>query len=262
MTKVSWPNCTSVPDSLFRFCSKLSDITFLENCDSIDSYAFQQCISITKLNSPTLTTIRAQAFDGCSGISYISLPNLVSTEYDCFYNVGTNLRYISLPQISVNTRATENAQWLSIAYLPQTSIAAFYNCTRLIEAWAPKTRYLGANTFNGCAQLSELYFDDIYGIDNYGVFEYCYALTDLYLAGPTKPYVGVTLKKPTNTAFRATPIVGGSGHIYVRASLVEDYKQDSDWAVVSSQIVGLTDEEFAEARERIETRIKSYNIIE
>ena len=267
LTTVSWPGASFVSPYMFARCSALSDISFLENCFEIDAYGFDYCINITKLSLPNLNTIGAYAFRGCSNISYINLPNLaVVSNYDAFEYVYRNLKYISLANMRALDgiqKATKNATKLSLAVFPEANqgmtLSQDYN---LQDVWAPKINYLRNYCFQGCSKLSELYFDNLIEMDSYGVFQYCSSLTSLYIAGSSMCNPGTGWGG--YNAFSYTPIYNGSGYIYVRNSLVNVYRANSGWnsLVPSSKIVGLTNAEFEQARERIKNRIEAYSIIE
>ena len=69
-------NLTSIPDSSFKDCARLSGVSFPSGITTIGQYSFENCTGLTSVNLPSSVTLLAnQAFDGCSNISSYTLPD-------------------------------------------------------------------------------------------------------------------------------------------------------------------------------------------
>ena len=86
-------NVTSIGQSAFQECSRLTSITIPNSVTSIGSWAFHSCRSLTSISIPnSVTSIDDAAFYGCEGLTSISIPNSVtvignSAFYDCSADV-------------------------------------------------------------------------------------------------------------------------------------------------------------------------------
>lgn len=72
---VNLPNCTSVGEAAFAYCSNLKTVS-LPECQTIDSYAFSYCKSLSNISLPNVKSISMSAFTNCRSLSNISLPNV------------------------------------------------------------------------------------------------------------------------------------------------------------------------------------------
>lgn len=73
----------------FQNCTALQEVTIL-GCDSIESSAFQNCSSLTKLVlGPGVEYIGTYAFDGCTSLSSVTIPEGVrNIQPSCFANTA------------------------------------------------------------------------------------------------------------------------------------------------------------------------------
>ena len=132
-----------------------------------------------------LTSIEYNAFDGCSNLQTIELPNSVTQieEYYAFRNC------VSLTRVILSES------------LGSIGEGAFQGCTSLTEITLPASlRYISAAAFMGCtslrtvnipsnSQLESLYGYHYYEGENRGVFTNCYNLQSIWLP-PTLKTIG------------------------------------------------------------------------
>ena len=69
---VNLPNCISVGENAFAFCSNLSSV-YLPNCEYIGSSVFYICSSLTQVNLPMCSYIGRGAFGYCTSLSIITI---------------------------------------------------------------------------------------------------------------------------------------------------------------------------------------------
>lgn len=114
---------------------------------------------------------------------------------------------------------------------------AFWSCAALTSVYIPECVSIGENAFLSCAALRSLYLPKAESIGP-TAFRSCCNLVSLYVFSPAVCQLGAS-------AFWSTPIGGYStsakqfGSVYVRPSLVEAFKAATNWALISSRIVGM-----------------------
>jgi len=139
-------NVTKIPSYLFNPHSsstapKITSVVFEENsvCESIGSDAFNGCTSLTSITIPnSVTRIGSYAFAYCTSFVSITIPNSVESISNSVFWGCESLASITIPN-SV------------------TSIGsyAFYNCTSLASIIIPKSvASIGIDVFCGCTSLT------------------------------------------------------------------------------------------------------------
>ena len=139
---------------------------------SIGERAFDDCSGLTSVTIPnSVTTIGSYALRDCSGLASISLPaGVTSIGNSAFYGCS-GLTSISLPAgvTTIGDYTFYGCSGLTSISLPAgvTSIGyyAFYCCTNLttvyVNRWVengdPKITPFGTGMFNGCTSLSDIY---------------------------------------------------------------------------------------------------------
>jgi hypothetical protein len=99
--------------------------------------AFQECSSLTAVTIPdSVTTISGGAFDGCSSLTAITIPDGVTTISRCAFNGCSSLTAITIPD-SVTT----------IGY------QAFYGCSALMKFSLSPAVSIGEDCFSNCTAL-------------------------------------------------------------------------------------------------------------
>ena len=152
---------------------KVGDITY--TVTSIDESAFDGCSNITQITIPnTVTTIKRRAFSGCDGLTSVSFPSSVQTIGDESFNGCDNLEEIVIqsPVISIGQNSFSVCPKLATVVIQATDICfgdnTFYNCTALETVTFPNhiTNILcGGNVFNNCP------FEKTTNVDDYRYLE-------------------------------------------------------------------------------------------
>ena len=90
---------TSIRDSAFSTCRRLTSITIPGSVTSIWNKAFDRCFSLTSLTIPdSVTSIGDLAFSNCIGLSSITIPDSVTSIGDTAFLGCDGLTLISIPQ--------------------------------------------------------------------------------------------------------------------------------------------------------------------
>lgn len=188
---------------------------------SVKEYVFFRCANLTSVSLPNCASVYTSAFRECTALESVNLPNCesfdkgISSGY--VFDGASNLKTINVPNlttIAIASRAFNNCKVLeefnapNLTYLTDSS-SMFANCQKLVKVNLPKLGgiTIGARTFYTCSRLEKL----ILG------------------GNELNPLENVN-------AFTGTPIANGTGYVYVPDNLVEDYKEETNWATFANQI--------------------------
>lgn len=108
---------TSIPETAFADCVKLTSVTIPDGVTSIGEHAFAYCSSLTRVAIPgSVTSIGQRAFYDCTALTTVSLGDGIKTiGNSAFYNCKSLIN-ITIPQ------SVTKIKW-----------GAFYYCTALTE---------------------------------------------------------------------------------------------------------------------------------
>jgi len=272
LSYVSLLNCSIVGSSAFMNCTNLRVVS-LPNCTSIGVNAFYGC-NLTNVYLPKASgAMLSSAFSGCNSIDTLTI--LQTPSISSYYN-NTQVYINRLNILGSNTLWGEN-RGLTWNYNTQF---AHNLTTSAKEVYAPNVRAIGSMAFIGyyteggygyyitqscsriyCPNVQEMGWQAFRGNDKLtsiylpkctyihaDAFTSCTALTAVYLLATTVPstYSNISM---TPIPVKSAASIWNYGinalqlSIYVRASLVSQFKQHYNWKYNADQFVGLTDEE-------------------
>lgn len=213
--RVSLPECKTINQQAFYWCSNLSEIS-LPKCLYVRDLAFYSCSRLEYVDLPECTIVDQHAFSSCRAISYVSMPKCSSVGPYAFYNC-TSLVDLYLPDCEmIRYSGFYSCYSLEKIYIPKISSiegGVFQNCYKLSEVSIPVCVSLGQNAFNNCSSLSQLTLaTDTYRFCPYG----------------------------TNCLY-GTQLASGVGSIYVAAENYDRYVTANGWSSLSARIVGVGD---------------------
>ena len=154
--------------------------------------------STVTYNSETysVTSIGSSAFDGCSSLTSITIPESVTSIGSGAFSGCSSLTTVVIPKNVTGSLSFSGCSSLASIAIPEgvTSIGSFYNCSSLVSITIPKTvTTIKDNAFQKCTSLKEVIFEDgsktlslgynayaTSGLDGYGLFSDC-PLENLYL---------------------------------------------------------------------------------
>lgn len=168
-------------------------------------------------NDKFVGTLSAYAFYERSNVTKIELPNLTHLKERCFFGCQ-NLKTLLLPSL--------------IGYTYQYMAAG---CTALVDVDIHGTNYVSSYTFQNCTSLKKVDLHRV-GTIAANAFSGATKLETLIIRTDTVPTLGGT------NAFNNTKIKsGGTGFIYVKSALLNDFKSATNWSSLSSQYRAIED---------------------
>ena len=194
LTSITIPNSvTSIGEGAFDYCSSLpvvdnvryADTYLVEALDKslstytikvgtkwIGSRAFDDCSSLTSLTIPnSVTSIGNYAFKGCSSLTSITIPNSVTSIGDYAFSYCSSLTSVTIPEsvTYIGYYAFDYCSSLTSVTIPNsvTSIGgyAFSYCSALTSVTIGSgVEFVGADAFYNCSALTKTnYTGDIAG---------------------------------------------------------------------------------------------------
>jgi len=164
-----------------------------------------------KVGRYTVTSIGNNAFEDCSDLEYVYIPNTVTTIGDyAFCLCGISLTSINIPKSVVSIGKY-----------------AFYGCTSLTEIDIPESvTSIGDYAFGDCNNISTITFfsNNNFSLGN-NVFIYDVSLTDIYCYATQVPIT-------QSSTFEGIEI--GSITLHVPIPLIDDYASTAPWSSFSS----------------------------
>ncbi len=187
--------------------------------------------SLAEYTNDRVTTIGGYAFRDCSGLTSVSLPNV----------------------IRVNTYAFNNCTKLTSLYIPKLQYAGEYmlgSCGLLTEVDFPEMSDINQYAFTGCVRIQMLDFPKYMTIDGYA-FNKCRSLKALVMRNQSE-----TVELLSTTAFNHCNHILGTvdssynpggakdGYFYVPSDLLESYKSATNWSTFADRFRAI--EEYSE----------------
>ena len=259
LSQVSLPKCSYIGDSAFYNCKSLSQIS-LSVCSYIGPGAFYSCTSLSQVSLPKCSYIGNIAFRGCSALEKIDLPKCYRLMDRAFYQCKL-LSEVSLPKVLdlkdstfaycyeiqqmtlplcsfINRNVFEggwnNSMKLQSLYLPLCNTLYSYALgpKYLSDLSVPMCISFDAN-LNSNSVISTLSLPIVNYLSN-NIFYNCTNLTSLTLGTGT-----YAIPSYYSSMFYNTPIMSGSGSIYVDAAMYDKWITTTGWSSLSERFVSV-----------------------
>ncbi len=133
---------------------------------TIGESAFDGCTSLTSIDIPdSVTSIGGWAFYGCTSLTSIVIPDSVTTIGESAFDACTSLTNVTMGNsiTSVGSHAFYECTSLTSIVIPDSATAietnAFYKCTSLTSIVIPKSvTTIGSSAFEDCTRLTYVYY--------------------------------------------------------------------------------------------------------
>ena len=165
--------------------------------------------------SSTVTSIPQYCVSGRTGITSISLPNLIEIPYRGFYGC-TSVQHIDC----------------GVATIAGYAQQSFYGCSALqgfaLKCPSNKRQVIAQEAFRGCSSLQYLDLMIEGTLQNNGFYD-CSNLTILVLRRPDAVSTLSNINWFTNTPFASGK---SGGTLYVPSSLISSYQSATNWSTI------------------------------
>ena len=144
---------------------KIESVVIEDGVTSIGANAFDGCSGLTSITIPSsVTSIGEHAFYGCSGLTSITIPSSV-TSIGAYAFYGCSVTSITIPSsvTSIGAGAFYRCSGLTSITIPSsvTSIGeyTFYGCSGLTSITIPNSvTSIGTSAFSGCSGLTRVIY--------------------------------------------------------------------------------------------------------
>lgn len=231
---------TTLPEEMFTECSSLTTVNIPSGMTIIPKRCFRGCSSLTSINLPnSVTTLEEGSFYGCSQMTSINLSNITSFGNSCLDTctllTASDVNWTNVTKIEGAAFAKVHIQQQNLVIPNLTDIGSWpfgnNNSSGItsVDFTGSTFTWLNAGLFEGHSSIDHVTLPaTLSTIGGWGHFSNTSARWIKFLStsiiafesGRDAGHLGI----PTSTK------------IYVLDALVNDWKADSKWSSIASQI--------------------------
>lgn len=189
LVSINCPILQSIGSYTFISCASLSYLSF-PSCTYISNSAFYSCPRLVSISFPLCETIGYGAFQGCSNLLTVDFPLCTSIHQYAFASCS-QLININIPKCElIDTAAFSSCKNLTTINFPSCTYIsnnAFYNCSSLENINLPLCSIISTAAFQYCIKLVSVSFPSCISIYN-NAFQGCSLLNTVNF--PICEYIG------------------------------------------------------------------------
>ena len=180
-------NPRNVKEQSFSGCAHIENVTFLSEYDySLGEKAFQGCTSLKSITVPNRVEVLSECFSGCTSLESVNLGTGVKKIYQKTFDGCIKLEKVTFTEQLKNIEqyAFNNCYSLYKITLPQTLLTigdyAFYHCENLASIFIPNSvTTIGEGAFEGCYMLTTIRLHGQITTVGSDAFKDCYMLSSI-----------------------------------------------------------------------------------
>ena len=205
-------------DYMFTRCKQLQSVELHGMCKSISYEAFNGCSALESIDLTNVESMRPKAFINCTGLESIYIPKIKQLGNKEFSGCK-NLKNVNLP-------------YLEQLFITAGENTTFGYCSSLININIPNVTKIGKETFNGCSALESIDLPAVENMNDRYIFYNCDSLTTVIIRTTTLvPIIDVYTFANTRSDLL----------FYVPDSLVNSYKEATNWSAYADRIKPLSE---------------------
>jgi hypothetical protein len=162
LREISLPQAlTQIGNTAFKGCSSLRELSLPADLTQIGNYAFQNCISLRWVKWPVSaadavlgTTTASNAFNGCTNLKKVELPDNLKTIYNNSFDGCTALRVVILRRSASPLTALNNANAFPVT--TNTSLKFYVPDGTAVTAYQAEAIWSTADYQSKIVELSTL----------------------------------------------------------------------------------------------------------
>lgn len=226
---------------------------------TVGAYAFNGCSALTDVNLPNAKTVGNNAFQNCTSLTKLGLPK--ATVLNGYLVSGcSSLTELIMPNAESGRGyaiAGSKVEHLNLPKFTTPGSSVFRDAKSLRTVYMPKLRKLESLLFFGDTAFETGTFPKVESVATLAMGS-CSALT--YVDLPICKRIDakgfdkcssletLILRKSDAictlanvSAFTSTPIESGTGYVYVPSALVDSYKTATNWSTYANQFRAIED---------------------
>ncbi len=174
---------------LYLSNEEVMDLVIPDNVTSIGANAFYNCAGLTSITIPnSVKSIGQLTFSGCTGLTSVTIPNSVTSIGQYTFNGCTGLTSVTIPDsvTSISSFAFSGCTGLTSVTIPDSvksiGYAAFKRCTGLTSITIPNSvTSISSFAFYGCTGLTSITIPNSVKSIGSSAFSNCGNISETYL---------------------------------------------------------------------------------